>query len=74
MSQTQHTPDFALLNEIARGMTNEALRYSRKDANEAADAADALERAGCRVLKTGGFYRDEAGVYAAEMKRRGLAI
>ena len=72
MSQTQHTPDFALLTEIARGMTNDALRYSRKDANEAADAADALERAGCRVLKTGGFYRDEAGVYATEMKRRGL--
>mgnify|MGYP003152237803 CR=1 FL=1 len=74
MSQTQQTPDFALLNENARGMTNDALRYSRKDANEAADAADALERAGCRVLKTGGFYRDEAGIYAAEMKRRGLAI
>ena len=74
MSNAQHTPDFALLTEIARGMTNAALFYSRKDANEAADAADALERAGCRVLKTGGFYRDEAGVYAAEIKRRGLLV
>lgn len=72
MNQTQHTPDFALLTEIARGMTNDALRYSRKDSNEAASAADDLERAGCRVLKTGGYYRDEAGVYGAEMKRRGL--
>ena len=72
MSNAQHTPDFALLTEIARGMTNDALRYSRKDANEAAEMADNLERAGCRVLKSGGFYRDEAGVYATEMKRRGL--
>ena len=74
MSQTQHTPDFAALTEIARGMTNDALRYSRKDANEAAEMADDLERAGCRVLKTGGYYRDEAGVYGAEMRRRGLEM
>lgn len=74
MSQAQHTPDFALLTEIARGMTNDALRYSRKDANEASKAADELERAGHRVLKTGGYYKDEAGIYAAEMKRRGLVM
>lgn len=71
---TQHTPDFAALTERARNMTNDALRYSRKDANEAAKAADELDRAGYKVLKSGGYYRDEAGVYGAEMRRRGLAM
>lgn len=56
----------------AHAMSDAALRFSRKDANEAAHAADALELAGCRVTKDGGYYRDEATVYAAELKRRGL--
>jgi uncharacterized membrane protein len=60
----------AEITRRARAMTDEALRYARKDANEAADAADALERAGCRVSKSGGYYRDEACVYAAELRRR----
>jgi len=56
----------------ARAMSDQALRFSRQDANEAAEAAERLERAGVRVSKDGGYYRDEATVYAAELKRRGL--
>ena len=70
----QSTPDFALLTEKASGMTNAELMWSRQDAASAAEHADALERAGCRVMKTGGYYRDEAGVYGAEMRRRGLEM
>lgn len=66
----QHTPDFSAIEDRARQMTDSALAWSRQDANGAAEAADALELAGCRVLKTGGWYRDEAGVYAAEIRRR----
>lgn len=70
MKQAQlNTADVA---RRARAMSDSALRFSRQDANEAADATETLERAGCRVSKTGGFYRDEATVYAAELKRRGL--
>ena len=52
-------------------MTVAALRYSANDASEAADAADDIERAGCRVSKSSGYYRDEASVYRAELRRRG---
>lgn len=67
---TQTTPNFADLAARARKMSVPALIYSRRDAAEAARAADALELAGCRVLKTGGYYRDEASVYARELDRR----
>lgn len=58
----------------ARGMTIEALLWSAQDASEAADMAEALERAGCRVSKSGGYYRDEASVYRAEIRRRGQEV
>ncbi len=64
-------------NEItrrARKMSPEALTFSAKDAYEAAVAAEEIERAGYRVQKTGGYYRDEAAVYRAELRRRGLEI
>jgi hypothetical protein len=48
----------------------EGLRYSAEDAYEAALMAEALEANGIRVMKTGGYYRDEATVYRAEMRRR----
>lgn len=63
--------DFAEIRRRARTMTVAALRYSANDASEAADAADDIERAGCRVSKSSGYYRDEASVYRAELRRRG---
>ncbi len=70
MNATQSTPDFAALATRAATMSLTALRYSADDCAKAAEAADALERAGCRVLKTGGYYRDEASVYRAEIRAR----
>jgi len=70
MSTPLHTPDFAALKTRARAMTDAELAWNRQDANEAAKMADELDRAGCRIQKTGGFYRDEAGVYASEITRR----
>jgi hypothetical protein len=67
------TPDFALLKAKAERMTLAELEWARADANEAARCADSMERAGYRVSKTGGYYRDEAGVYATEVKRRRAA-
>jgi hypothetical protein len=68
----QQNIDTAEITRRARRMSVEALRYSAKDASEAALAAEDLERAGCRVLKTGGYYRDEATVYRTELRRRGF--
>jgi len=62
--------DWKATEKRARSMTDEGLIWSRVDCNEAATAADALERAGCSVSKSGGYYRDEAGVYAAELAGR----
>lgn len=67
---TQTTPDFATLRQRAREMPIEFLRWSASDASRAALAADELEKAGCRVSKTGGYYRDEATVSRAEISRR----
>lgn len=65
------TPDFDALRRRARGMTDDALAWSADDAASAAEHAEALERAGVPITgKTGGFYRDEAGVYRAELRRR----
>lgn len=63
-------PNFAELKRRARGMTDAALLWSANDASEAAEMAEDLERAGCRVSKTGGYYRDEASVYRTELRRR----
>lgn len=73
MKQQQQTPDFAALRRYARSMSPAALAFARQDCWEAAQAAEELERAGCRVSKTGGYYRDEGTVYAAELRRRANA-
>lgn len=70
MNATQHTPDFTALERRARKMSPLALRWSANDAAAAAEMAEDLERAGCPVSKTSGYYRDEASVYRAEMRRR----
>lgn len=67
---TRTTPDFAELRRRARKMSMAALLYSADDASKAAEMAEAMERAGCPVSKTGGYYRDEASVYRAEIRRR----
>lgn len=67
---TQTTPDFETLTKRARKMSDAALQYSADDASDAAEMAENLERAGCRVSKSGGFYRDEATVYRTELRRR----
>lgn len=68
--QTTTQLDFAATKQRARRMTLDALRFSANDAAEAAEMAEALEQAGCPVSKTGGYYRDEAGVYRTELRRR----
>ena len=67
---TQHNPDWNLIKNKARTMTDEALEYSRNDALEASRMAQQLEQAGFRVLKSSGFYLDEATIYASELQRR----
>lgn len=66
----QHTIDTEATAARARKMDLAALRWNAQDAHEAALAAEEMERAGCSVSKTGGFYRDEATVYRAELARR----
>lgn len=68
----QQNIDTAEITRRARRMTVEALRWSANDAHEAALAAEDIERAGYRVQKTGGYYRDEAAVYRTELRRRGF--
>lgn len=64
------TLDWTATQEKAHKMTIEALCYAIKDCQEAAEAAWDLERNGCRVDKSQGYYHDEASVYRAELKNR----
>ena len=60
-------------NEIARRaktMTVSELSFAIKDCREAGEAAWELEKAGCPVSKTQGYYSDESSVYCAELKER----
>ena len=66
----QQTIDTATVRRLARGMSVECLEWSANDAAEAAEMAERLEREGCRVQKTGGYYRDESTEYRAELARR----
>lgn len=66
----QTTINFDETKKRARRMTDAALIWSANDAAEAAEMAEELERAGCPVQKTGGYYRDEASVYRTELRRR----
>lgn len=67
---TQHTPDFDAIRARAREMTEQALLWSIQDCYEAAGWASEIEKAGCRVGKTEGYYTDEAAIYRAELNRR----
>jgi hypothetical protein len=51
-------------------MSVESLLWSAQDAHEAALMAESLEASGCRIQKTGGYYRDEASVYRTEIRNR----
>ncbi len=53
----------------AREMTSAQLHYARTDARQTAEVWD---RAGIEndPDRNAGYYRDEAGVYAAEQRRR----
>ena len=62
--------DFAATEERARGMTVAMLLFSIRDCHEAGEAAWAIEKAGCPVTKTQGYYHDELSVYARELERR----
>ena len=66
----QSTIDTATVRRRARRMDVESLEWSANDASEAAEMAERLEREGMRVQKTGGYYRDEATEYRAELARR----
>ena len=67
---TLHSIDSAAVRAHARAMSIEALAWSARDAWEAAQAAENLEAAGFYITKSGGFYRDEASAYRAELRRR----
>lgn len=71
---TQHTPDFDAIRARAREMTEQALLWSIHDCMEAAGWAGEIEKAGCRVGKTEGYYTDEAAIYRAELNRRKLEV
>jgi hypothetical protein len=70
MNATLVSLDFKFAATKAKLMTDAGLVWSANDCVKAAEAADAMELAGCRVSKTGGYYRDEAGVYRAELAKR----
>lgn len=66
------TLNWGAVTERAVSMSPAALRYAIRDCIEAGKAAWALEKAGRKVLKSQGYYHDEASVYRAELKRRGI--
>jgi len=57
------------IEDRARTMTDAELWHSRMDAVKTAEAMDALDRVD--DLDRAGRYRDEAGIYWTELKRRG---
>lgn len=62
--------DWAATEEKARNMSDEVLYFAILDIRKTLRNADALDRedGGNR----GGYYRDEAGVYHAEWRKRGF--
>lgn len=71
MTTLSNDIDWQAVETKARGMRAASLVYVIEDCRKAAQAADDLERAGCYpLLKSSGYYRDEASVYHAELKRR----
>lgn len=65
---TTRTLDFAACADKARTMTIESLHYALLDIRKTLPVADRFDRedGGNR----GGYYRDEASVYHAEIARR----
>lgn len=69
---TQYSPDFSAVAARARDMSLVELVWHITDCKQAAHAARDMERAGCRVSKTEGYYLDECGVYYDELRKREL--
>ena len=63
--------DFTMQAEIAEGMTSWSLMLALKDIWETLPFADAMDRE--FNTDNGGYYRDEASVYHAELRRRRVA-
>lgn len=64
----RRTVDWPAKQEQAEAMTDAELRGARASIIEALPAADALDRE--FGSDNGGYYRDEASVYAQEQRRR----
>lgn len=62
--------DFKAMWVRAKGKSDAELEAAIKDCRKAALMAEELEEAGYRVLKTGGYYMDEASVYEDILRRR----
>ena len=60
--------DFRALETKARGMTDDALRYSISDATEAAEIGERSDN------PKSGYYRDEASTYGTELRKRGARL
>ena len=58
------------VEEKAKGMTSEELRFARLDCLEAGKVAWENEKAGVAVSKNQGYYHDEAGIYFKELESR----
>lgn len=63
------TLDFGATEEKARRMTVSELHYALLDISRTLPYADARDREN-RTAWEGGYYRDEASVYRAELARR----
>jgi len=66
----QRQLNFKETQERAKAMTWDQLMFARHDCMAAAKAAQEIEAAGHKVDKDSGYYYDESGVYAAEMRDR----
>lgn len=62
--------------ELAAKMKDAELVWALKDCVETAEAMDAVERKHGATLrgKDAGYYRDEASIYEAELRRRGVPV
>jgi hypothetical protein len=64
------TLDWNATEEKARRMTVAELHYALLDIQKTLPLADARDRENGGATCDGGFYRDEASVYRAEIERR----
>jgi len=68
--------DWIAKGNLASKMRDAELLWAHKDCVETAEAMDAIERKYGATLrgKDAGYYRDEASIYEAELRRRGIPI